>query len=96
MSEWNRILFVQERDGMVAAREFVKRTYAKYKECLRMTGPKHGRKLHHASLPQFRRGFVESCLAFRDYLRKTRWMDLTLTLDSFPRRADRSKVNGSR
>lgn len=75
--EWNRILFVQERDGMDASREFVKRTYAKYRECLRLDG-KRGRKFHHASLPQYRRGFVESCLTFREYLRKTRWVDHTL------------------
>lgn len=74
MSEWDRIYFVQERDGMPAAREFVKRTLAKYAECLRKKGL-NGAKPHHASFPQYRRGFVESCVAFRDYLRKTRWVD---------------------
>ncbi len=75
--EWDRVLFVQERDGMDGAREFVKRTYVTYKECLRQKG-RNGTKRHHASLPQYRRRFIESCLTFREYLRKTSWIDYSL------------------
>lgn len=67
-SEWARIAFLEDRDGKVAALEFCARTYAKYRECIPKDG-KPGRKFHHASLPQYRRGFLESCLAFRSYLR---------------------------
>lgn len=72
--EWRRLYSTQEEHGMFVARDFAKRTYAKYRECLRLTG-RNGKKLHHASLPQYRSGFVVSCMVFRDYLRKTRWME---------------------
>lgn len=68
--EMCRLLFIQERDGKKGARDFAQRTLAKYRECLRQDG-KRGRKFHHASLPQYRRGFVESCVEFRNYLRAT-------------------------
>lgn len=67
-AEKNRLSFIENRDGKEAAKEFAQRTLDKYRECLRMDG-RNGRKFHHASLPQFRRGFVESCLEFRRYLR---------------------------
>ena len=70
-AEHNRILFVFARDGDAAAIEFARRTFAKYRECLRMDG-RNGRKLHHASLPQYRRSFIESCLEFRRFLRTPR------------------------
>lgn len=68
-AETNRLAFIEARDGKALAADFARRTFDKYRECLRMDG-KAGRKLHHASLPQYRRGFVESCLTFRDYLRR--------------------------
>lgn len=67
-AEIQRLWFLAQRDGLHAAVEFARRTYAKYRECLRLDG-KNGRKFHHASLPAYRRGFIESCLVFRSNLR---------------------------
>lgn len=66
--EVKRLLFIERRDGLEAAKDFARRTYRNYRECLFQTG-KNGRKFHHASLPQYRQGFIESCFAFRIYPR---------------------------
>lgn len=64
-----RLAFIEKRDGKDAAKDFARRTLSQYRECLRLDG-KQGRKFHHATLEKYRRGFVESCLAFRRYLRR--------------------------
>ena len=64
--EEERIKFVLRRDGELKAREFAIRTLGIYRRCVLMNG-KRGRKFHHASLPEFRRGFVESYLCLKRF-----------------------------
>lgn len=72
-----RITFLEQRDGREAALDFAKRTYLKYRECLllkRHVLDRRGmrdKKAHHATFPEYRRGFIESCLVFRRFLRRT-------------------------
>ena len=66
MTERDRLNFIEARDGSAA--DFARRTLGIYRECLRQDGKK-SRKFHHASLPQYRRSFILSCLEFRKYLR---------------------------
>jgi hypothetical protein len=66
--ESERIDFLIRRDGHEKAREFAVRTLRAYRKCLLMTG-NGGRKFHHASLPQYRRSFVESYLYLKRFAR---------------------------
>jgi len=76
VDEENRLRFIERRDGKAAAIAFVRRTYGQYRECLLLkrrvldTRGENDRKPHHATLPEYRRGFVESCIVFRAYLRQ--------------------------
>lgn len=56
---------MEARDGLDSAREFARLALKVYRMALASPN-------HHARLPQYRRSFVESCLDFRDYLRKHR------------------------
>lgn len=67
-SELHRLVFIAQRDGLHAAVDFARRTLKLYRTCLRLRGH-NGTKRHHATLPQYRRGFVESCLVFRSNLK---------------------------
>ncbi|OGA77750.1 MAG: hypothetical protein A3G81_29655 [Betaproteobacteria bacterium RIFCSPLOWO2_12_FULL_65_14] len=76
VDEENRLRFIEGRDGKAAAIAFARRTYGQYRECLLLKrrvldarGQKD-RKPHHATFPEYRRGFVESCIVFRRYLRQ--------------------------
>jgi hypothetical protein len=73
--EWDRIAFIRDRDGEAEAVDFARRTYKIYRQkllekrhVLNRRGM-HDRKVHHATLPQYRRAFIESCLIFRWYIR---------------------------
>jgi hypothetical protein len=72
--EEDRLRFIEGRDGKAAAVDFARRTYRQYRECLLLkrrvldTRGQKDRKPHHATLPEYRCGFVESCVAFRRYL----------------------------
>ena len=68
MTERDRLSLIESMDGKESAIGFARRTLAIYRECLRQDG-KNSRKFHHASLPQYRRSFILSCLEFRRYLR---------------------------
>lgn len=48
---------------------FARQTLNVYRKALRLKGC-NGERLHHASLPQYRRGFIESCLVFRRFIRE--------------------------
>lgn len=62
MSEYYRLHIIEKNQGLEALTDFDKRTYRLYRACLR--NPKH-----HASLPQYRKSFIDSCLVFRAYLK---------------------------
>ena len=68
--EADRICFIMKRDGMEAAHTFVRQTYKIYKAAL-FHSRKHGfYPPHHATLPEYRLGFIRSCLYFRSILRR--------------------------
>lgn len=64
--ETDRLNFMIRRDGDVKAREFAIRTLRIYRACVLMNG-RNGRKFHHASLPQFRRSFIDSYLCLKHF-----------------------------
>jgi hypothetical protein len=79
--EQRRLAFIEGRDGNQAALQFAVDTLAIYRQCLWHDGRRpltnlfgnviqEGRKQHHAALRQYRRGFVQSCCVFREYIRK--------------------------
>lgn len=66
-NEEKRIAFIEERDGHEAAYAFVVQTYKIYKKALMLSRKRGCPRPHFASLPEYRRGFIESCVAFRKY-----------------------------
>ena len=68
--EYERIKGLVDREGMPAAIEFAKRTYKNYRVCLFQSRKRGFAKPHHASIPEYRRGFVMSCLSLRKFLRE--------------------------
>jgi hypothetical protein len=80
IEEQTRLEFIETRDGRPAALEFAVRTYDTYKRIV--LGAKKTKRASVATLmghgsayahdPKFRRGFVQSCLSFREYIRKYR------------------------
>ena len=67
-NEEDRIKFMLERDGAEAAMDFIKRTYATYRKALMQSRKRGYTKPHHASLPEYRCSFIESCVVFRKYI----------------------------
>jgi len=66
--EQDRLAFIESRDGKDGALDFARRTLAIYRKAV-LTSRKRGyKKPHHASIPEYRRGFIESCCAFRAYI----------------------------
>jgi hypothetical protein len=76
-AELDRLAFIAKRDGEAAAVDFATRTLAKYRECLLLkrrvldARGEFDRKPHHATFPDFRRRFVDSCVTFRGFIRRT-------------------------
>lgn len=78
--ELPRLEFLEARDGRPGAMEFAVRTFNTYR--LLLLSAKSPRlasgstRNFHGGLytqdPKFRRGFVRSCLSFREYIRKYR------------------------
>jgi hypothetical protein len=54
---------------------FARQTVKVYRTCVLQNG-RNGKKLHHASLPQYRRGFIESYLVLKRFYRFSRDGDL--------------------
>lgn len=70
--EHDRLTFIIERDGIDGAIKFAKQTYNVYRTSLKQSRKRGHKKPHHATIPEYRLGFVLSCLAFRKFLRETR------------------------
>lgn len=66
-NEQSRIAFIEQRDGIRAAHAFVVQTYKMYRRALMMSRKRKSTNVHFASLPEYRRGFIESCVVFRAY-----------------------------
>ena len=68
MNERERLAFVESRDGVAAALEWAARTLRVY----RATLARGNNKFPVRRIPMYRRQYVESCLAFRAYIRSAR------------------------
>jgi len=68
MAEEQRIAFVEERDGIAGAVDFARRTIRQYRTAVLNSRKRGSVKPSHASLPEYRRGFIESYLAFKRYI----------------------------
>lgn len=71
MAEIDRIRFIEQRDGIAAAKDFARRTLTIYREWARPKTDGFGR--NYKLFPHdkvYRASFVESILFFRKYLRK--------------------------
>jgi len=66
MSEAHRIQFLIERDGPEEAKQTIL-TYARTYRRAVLDNGHCGGKRHHASLPQYRRTFIESYLEFKRF-----------------------------
>jgi len=70
--ETERLNFIEARDGKAAAIEFAQRTMAIYRKSVLQSRKRGFAKPHHASIPEYRETFIESYLAFKEYLRNER------------------------
>ena len=68
MAEEQRLAFVEERDGIDGAVDFAQRTIIQYRIAVLNSRKRGSVNPSHASLPQYRRGFIESYLAFKRYI----------------------------
>ena len=68
MPETHRLKFIEQREGKQAAIDFALQTMKIYRICVLNSRKRGSVKSHHASLPQYRRGFIESYQAFKRYL----------------------------
>lgn len=64
--EFERLSFMELRDGQEGAKDFARRTLFVYRKALKRN--KAGKRSRYASA--YRRSLILSCLAFRAYLRK--------------------------
>lgn len=69
-AEKYRLSFIEGRDGKEAAIEFAKQTAAIYKRAVLMSKKRGFVKPHFASLPEYRRSFIESYCILKAYLAK--------------------------
>jgi hypothetical protein len=80
--EKSRLEFLEARDGREGAMEFALRSYEIYKRLLlnaklpsknRASDATHNfQRGGYTRDPDFRKGFIRSCLSFREYIRKYR------------------------
>jgi len=76
MAEEQRLAFIEARDGVAGAIAFARRTMAQYRKAVLMSRKRGYGKLgrpniSHASLPDYRRGFIESYCAFKRYVHQS-------------------------
>ncbi len=69
-SEENRIEFIETRDGLEAALQFARQTVFVYRTCLLRSRKRGYDRPHHASLPEYRRSFIESYVYLKHYIRQ--------------------------
>ena len=68
MAEEERLSFLESRDGVAGALNFSIRTMRQYRTAVLNSRKRGSVKPSHASLPEYRRGFIESYLAFKRYI----------------------------
>jgi hypothetical protein len=68
--ETERLTFIEMRDGKAAAMVWATEKMKSYKNALLQTRRWGHARPHHATLPQFRKSFIESYLAFKKYIKE--------------------------
>jgi hypothetical protein len=66
--ETNRLLFLEQRDGKEGALAFAIATCSTYRIAVLQNKKRKVHKVHFASLPDYRKGFIESYVAFKRYI----------------------------
>ncbi len=67
-AEKQRLGFVENRDGIAGAIAFARQCRSQYRKAVLASRKRGLTKPSHASLPEYRRGFIESYLAFKRYI----------------------------
>lgn len=67
-TEESRLAFLEQRDGTEGALDFALRTRSIYRKAVLMSRKRGHTKPHHASLPEYRRGFIESYVTLKRYI----------------------------
>ena len=67
-AEKKRLGFVENRDGNAGAIAFAMQSRSQYRRAVLTSRKRRFTKPSHASLPEYRRGFIESYLAFKRYI----------------------------
>ena len=67
-AEKQRLGFVENRDGNAVAIAFAMQSRSQYRKAVLISRKRGFTKPSHASLPEYRRGFIESYLAFKRYI----------------------------
>jgi hypothetical protein len=68
MREKQRLDFIIERDGLVEAVAFAKRTMVVYRKSVLISRKRGFDKPHHASFIEFRRNFIQSYCDFKRFI----------------------------
>jgi len=68
MSEKQRLDFIIERDGLIEAVAFAKRTIVIYRKSVLMSRKRGFGRPHHASFREFRRNFIQSYCDFKRFI----------------------------
>ena len=68
--ENDRLAFIEQRDGLVEAIAFAQRTLKTYRTCVLCSRKRGFSKPHHASIPEYRRTFIQSYLSFKSFLKE--------------------------
>ena len=68
VSEKQRLDFIIERDGLVEAVAFAKRTMVVYRQSVLKSQKRGFEKPHHASFREFRRKFIQSYCDFKRFI----------------------------
>lgn len=69
MCEQQRLQFITERDGIDGAVDFARRTLKIYRTAVLRSRKRGHDKPHHASIPEYRRKFIESYCAFKKFIK---------------------------
>ena len=69
MREKQRLDFIIERDGLVEAVAFAKRTMVVYRKSVLISRKRGFDKPHHASFIEFRRNFIQSYCDFKRFIK---------------------------
>ena len=66
--ETMRLQFLRERDGVEGAIRFAETTLKSYRKAVLCSLKRGVRNPHYASLPEYRRGFIESYMGLKAFL----------------------------